>query len=154
MSLDPNDVSLIQSRLCGVCSLICFSVPYVCLSSKWRVLLCKSGVSVDVCSGYYPSNKFIKLYRVLATGPNLSLLTDHMSLLCSLDFSGIQLSRCRTCSRLNLLLLSTLHLCRFPFYMQVMILTRSYYKLSSLAITSVDGCCLHIIIHNSISHRT
>ena len=35
-------------------------------------------------------SKFIKLYRGIATGPNLSLTTDHMSLSCSLDFGGVQ----------------------------------------------------------------
>ena len=30
-------------------------------------------------------SKFIKLYRCVATGPNLSLTTDHMSLSHSLD---------------------------------------------------------------------
>ena len=38
-------------------------------------------------------------------------------------------------------------------YMQAMILTRSY-RLWGLAITSVDGCCLYIIIHNCILHGT
>ena len=37
--------------------------------------------------------------------------------------------------------------------MQVMILMRSYYRLLSLAITSVDRCCHYIIIQNSISCR-
>ena len=35
--------------------------------------------------------------------------------------------------------------------MQAMILTRSYNRLSSLAVTSVDGFCLYIIIHNNMS---
>ena len=48
-----------------------------------------------------------------------------------------------------LLLISTLHLCRYLLHMQVMILARSCGLLGS-AITSVDGCCLYIIIHNSI----
>ena len=32
----------------------------------------------------------VKLHRFIATGPNLSLTTDHMFLLHSLDFGGIQ----------------------------------------------------------------
>ena len=121
---------------------------------KWRDVLCISSASIDVWSGYCTSNKSIKLDRGVATGPNLSLTIHHMSLSCSLDFGGIQWSRWRNCSRLNLMLLLTLHPCRFQFYMQVMILMRSYYRLSSLAVASVDGCCLNIIIHNSILHRT
>ena len=35
-------------------------------------------------------SKNIKLFRDVATGPNLRLTTDHMFLLCSLDFGGIQ----------------------------------------------------------------
>ena len=96
----------------------------------------------------------IKLFRYTATGPNLSLTTDHMCLSCSLDFSFVQWSGCRNCFWLYVLLLLTLHPCRFPFHMQNMILMRSYYRLSSLAITSVDGCCLYISIHNSILCRT
>ena len=41
-----------------------------------------------------------------------------------------------------LLLLLTLHTCRFLFHTQVMILMSSYYRLSSLAVAPVDGCCL------------
>ena len=72
-------------------------------------------------------SKSIKLFRDVFTGPNLSLTTDHMFLLHSLDFGGIQWSGCRKCFRLYLLLLLTLCPCRFPFHMQVMILMRSYY---------------------------
>ena len=99
-------------------------------------------------------SKSIKLFRNVATGPNLSLTTDHIFLSCFLDFGGMQCPGCKTCFRLYLLLLSTLHPCRFLFHMQVMILMRSYYRLSRLAIASVDGCYLYIIIHNSISCRT
>ena len=35
-------------------------------------------------------SKSIKLFRDAATGPNLSLTKDHMCLLHSLDFGGIQ----------------------------------------------------------------
>ena len=35
-------------------------------------------------------SRSIKLFRDIATGPNLSLTTDHMFLMCSLDFGGIQ----------------------------------------------------------------
>ena len=45
-----------------------------------------------------------------------------------------------------LLVASVNSMCRFPFHMQVMILMKSYNRLSSLTITSVDGCCLYIII--------
>ena len=154
MSFDPTDVWLIQSRVSGACPLIWWGVCHMHVHLQSGQLLCKSGAFVDVWRSYCPSNKSINLYRGFATDPNLSLTTDHTSILHSLDFGGVQWSRCRSCSRLNLLLMLTLHPCRFLFYMQVMILARSYYRLSSLAITSVDWCCLYIIIHNSISHRT
>ena len=138
----------------NACPLISWCKPYVCASSKWSRVLCISGVSIDVRSGYCPSNKSTKLYRDVANGPNLCLTTDHMSLSCSLQFGVIQWSCCRKCIGQNLLLLLTLCPCRFSLNMQVMILVRSYYILSSLAVTSVDGCSLYIIIHNSILHRT
>ena len=117
---------------------------------KWlsvvHMLVC--GVAIVLQS------KSINLFRDAATGPNLSVTKDPMCILHSLDFGCIQWSRCRNCFWLYLLLLSTLCLCRFPFHMQDMILVRSYYRLSSLTIASVDGCCLYIIIHNSMSQRT
>ena len=54
---------------------------------------------------------------------------------------------------LHLLLTLTLCLCRYMLYMPAMILAR-YCRLLGLAITSVDGCCLYIIIHNCILHGT
>ena len=120
--IDPT-----KSKWCVSLDLLVHAIC-MCIFKVERV----GGVSVDVWSGYHPSNKFIKLYRGFATGPNLSLTTDHMSLSCSLAFGGIQWSGCRNYSRLNMLLLSTHCLCRFAFHMQVMILVRSYYRLSSL----------------------
>ena len=154
----PNNAWLIQSKVSGMCPLICWCMSYVCASSKVIQLLCINGyqwytwwcVKWLLSFKVSPSNCF----RDVATDPNLSLTTDHIFLLHSLDFCGIQLPGCRNCFRLYLLPLSTLHLCRFPFYMQVMILMRSYHGLFSLAVTSVDGCCLYIIIHNNISCRT
>ena len=43
--------------------------------------------------------------------------------------------------------------CRYSLHTQVMILMRSC-GLVGPAITSVEGCCLYIIIHNSILHGT
>ena len=143
---------MIDPRWCiSLDQLMC--MPYACASSKWRELLCISGLhllmwEVAIVLQISPSN----LCRGVASGPNLSLTRDHMSSSCSLDFGVVQWSWCRNCSGQNLLLLSTLHPCRFSFNMQVMILMRSYYGLSSPAVASVDGCCLYIIIHNSISH--
>ena len=98
---------------------------------KWvSVVMCEVAIVIQ--------GKSIKLFRDVATGPNLSLTTDHKFLLHSPDFGSIQWSRCRNCYRLNLLLLLTFCPCRFPFHIQVMILARSYYRLSSIAITSVD----------------
>ena len=128
-----------------------------CIFRGKRLIVCKwvSVVHMVMCEvAIVLQSKSIKLFRDVATGPNLSLTTYHMFLLHSLDFAGIQWSRSRNCFRLYLLLLLTLHPCRFLFQMQVMILTRSYYRLSSLAIPSVDRCCLYTIIHNIILHRT
>ena len=121
---------------------------------KMRDLLCISGASIDVKNGYCPSNKSTKLYRDVATGPNLCLTIDHMSLLHSLDFGVIQWSWYRTHSGWNLLPLSTLHLCRFSFNMQVMILVRSYYGTVQ---PSLHICRWVLPLHyhyNSIFHRT
>ena len=52
-----------------------------------------------------------------------------------------------------LLLTLTLCSCRYLLHMQAMILMRSC-RLWALAIISVDGCCLYIIIHNCILHGT
>ena len=101
-----------------------------------------------------PQGKSLKVFRDAVTGPNLCLTTDHMCLSHCLEFGGIQLSGCRNCFWTVSMLLSTLHPCRFPSIHRTWFLTRSYYRLSSFAVTSVDGCCLYIIIHNSISCRT
>ena len=121
---------------------------------KWSSW-CTDGVAVMYEVAIVFWSKSINWFRDSANGPNLRLTTDHMYLLHSLDF-GIcsQLSRCRNCFWLCLLLLLTLHPCRFPFHMQNMIFMRSYFRLFSLAIISVDGYYLDIIIHNSISCRT
>ena len=129
----------------------------VCIFKGERVIVCKwvSVVHLVMCeAAIVLQSKPIKLLRDVATGPNLSLTTDYMFLLGSLDFGGILWSRGRNCFRMYLLLLLTLSLCRLPLHMWDMILVMSYYRLSSLAITSVDGCFLYIIIHNNILCRT
>ena len=90
--LDPNDAWLIQCMsldqlTCAICMCI-FKV-------QWDTGYI-SDVSIDVGSGYCPSSKSIKLYRGVASGPNLSLTIDHMSLSCSLDFGVIQWSDVET----------------------------------------------------------
>ena len=65
-------------------------MPYACASSKWNEIPSVSDVSIDARNGYSPSNKSIKLYQGVSSGPHLSLTTDHMSLSCSLDFGVIQ----------------------------------------------------------------
>ena len=67
-------------------------MPYACAPSKCSEIPGISDVSIDVGSGYFPSNKSIKLYRGVASGPNLILTVDHMSLSHSLDFGVIQWS--------------------------------------------------------------
>ena len=164
LSVESNSVNVskwclldpIRSKWCMSIDLLVCAIC-ACLFKGERVIVCKciSVVHMVMCEvAIILQSKFIKLFRGVATGPNLSRTTDHVFLLCFLDFGGIQWSGCRNCFRLYLLLLFTLHPCRFLFHMQDMILMRSYYRLSSLAVTSVDGCCLYIIIHNSISHRT
>ena len=124
-----NDAWLIQSKVSGVCPLICWCMLYVHASSKMKELMCINGYQwytwwcVKQLLSFKASPS--KLFRDVATGPNLSLTTDDMFLLCSLDFGCIQWSGCENCSRLNLLLLLTLCPCRFPFHTQVMILVRS-----------------------------
>ena len=147
--LDRNDAWFIQCvSLDQPIHAICVCIFKVQRDTRYSDMFIGDG------SGYYPLDKFIKLYIGVASGPNLSLAIDHMFLLHFLDFAVIQWSLCRNCSGWNLLLLSTLHLCRFSFNMQLMILMRSNYRLSSLAIASVDGCCLYIVIHNNTSCRT
>ena len=80
VSLDPNDIWLMQARVSGTCPLICWCVPYACVSSNLQELLCISGTPDDVWSGYCPSNKSTNnMYKDFATGSYLSLTTDHMS---------------------------------------------------------------------------
>ena len=132
----------------------------MCDSSKVKIF-CSSSVNLGVhvwitaSSGYCLSNLNLSSFRDAVTGPVLSLTTNHVCPLCFLDFCGfcIQWSRFRNFFWRCLLLLLTLHPCRFSFHMQIMILMRSHNRLSSLAIASVDGCCLYIIIHNSMSWR-
>ena len=152
--IGPNDAWWIKLKVSGAYLLIFWCMPYVHVSSKVAMLLCLNGYQQYtwwcVESAIVLQSKYIKLFRDVATGPNLSLTC----LSCSLNFGGIQWSWCWNCFWLYLLLMLTLCPCRFPFHTQDIILARSYYRLSNLAVTSVDGCCLYIIIHNSISHRT
>ena len=150
------------TEVSGTCPLICWHVLFfACFLKGGSVIIscliisCLHVVVVLCEVAIVLQSKCIRPFRDTATGLNLSLTTDHMYLLHSMDFgSSIQWSWCRNYFWLCLLLLSTLCLCRFPFHMQDMILMRSYYRLSSLAITSVDGCFLYIITHKSILHRT
>ena len=137
---------------CTICACFCKGESVIVL---WLNIRCAHVVVVLCKAAIVLQNKYINFFRDVATGPTLSLTTNHMRSLHSL-ISGIsiQWSECRSCIWLCLLLLSTLYLYRFQFHTQVMILARSYKRLSILAITSVDGCCLYIIIHNSMSHRT
>ena len=49
-----------------------------------------SGTHGGVLSGYCPSKQSIKMVKDVATGPNLSLTTDHMFILPFLHFGCIQ----------------------------------------------------------------
>ena len=64
-----------------------------CLFIGERLIVCKwvSVVHLVMCEAAIVfQSKSIKPFRDVATGPNLSLTTDHMFLSCFLDFDGIQ----------------------------------------------------------------
>ena len=65
--------------VCAICT---------CIFKGERVIVFKwlSVVLLVMCEvAIVLQSKSIKLFRDVATGPNLSLTTDHMCLLCSLD---------------------------------------------------------------------
>ena len=65
-------------------------MPYVCASSKVKSIIVfewLSGVHMVVCkAAIILQSKSTKLFMDVATGPDLSLTTDHMCLLHSPDF--------------------------------------------------------------------
>ena len=76
-----------------MCPLICWNVPYAHTSSNVKVIVCKwlSAVHLVMCEAAIVfQSKSIKPFRDVANGPKLSLTTDHMYLLHSLHFGGIQ----------------------------------------------------------------
>ena len=131
-----------------------------CVSSKVKNF-CSLSVNLEVHMVDH-GNKWLLFFnyksvislRDAVAGPILSLTTNHVCSSCFQDFGSfypmIQLQELL----LTVLVASVNTLFRFPFHMQVMILIRSYNRLCTLAITSVDGCCLYIIIHNSMLPRT
>ena len=83
--------------------------------------------------------------RCLASGQILSLATSHLTLHHSLDFGfGGKSSGCRNCFWQDWLA------CSLLFNVQDMILLGSC-RFLNRASTSLDGCCLYIIIHNGMS---
>ena len=89
--------------------------------------------------------------RCHASGQILSLAKIYLILLHSLDFCfGGQWLGCRNCFWQDWLLTMTLQPCCLSFNVQDIMLMRSYRFLNHAA-TSADGCCLYIIIHNSMS---
>ena len=110
--MDPNW----WTEVSDACPLIYGCMPSVCTFSKVKVLLFFDWLSVVhmlwLCCVKHLLSFTVSLsicFRDVATGPNLSLTTDHMYLSCSLDIGMfIQWSRCRNCFWLCLLLLSTL----------------------------------------------
>ena len=65
----------------------------LCIFKGERVIVHKwlSVVHLVMCEvAIVLQSKSIRLFRDVATGQNLSLITDHMFLLHSLDFGGIQ----------------------------------------------------------------
>ena len=89
--------------------------------------------------------------RCHASGQILSLVISHSFLLYCLDFgfSG-QWSGWRNCFWQSWLLTMALQPHSLPFHTQVMILVGSY-RFFNCTSTSVDGCYLYNIIHNSTS---
>ena len=81
----PNDALIdpIKSKWCVSLDLLA-CMPYACASSKGeRVIVYKwlSVVHLVMCEvAIVLQSKSIKLFRDVATGPNLSLTTDHMFL--------------------------------------------------------------------------
>ena len=131
--------SLWRSILC----LKIWCVPVIYWTSKGKVidqlLLC----ILLFCSIL----KLLLLYAV----SNLSLVAEVMTFLCPLDFGWFfQWPLYRDFQWLWLLLTLTLWPCTRH---SIAILMRSC-RFGFLAITSIDGCYLYIIIHNCILHVT
>ena len=81
VSMCSHDAWLDQFGESGACPLICWHMPYVCASSKMKELMCTNGypwwcVKQLLSFKVSPS----KLFTNVATGPNLSLTTDHMTI--------------------------------------------------------------------------
>ena len=80
--MGPNNAIWVQSEVCGAYPLIWWHVPYVCASSKVKgVIIFKwlSVVHLVVCEvAIALQSKSIKLFKGVATGPSLSLTTEHM----------------------------------------------------------------------------
>ena len=140
----------------GVCTLICCHMPYA--SSKVTVVLCLNGYWLYTwqCVKWLMSFK-ASLSNCLGI---LQLEQTYVwkETICAYHIPWILVvfndPDAWTAFKLCLFLLWTLFPCRFLFHIQDMILTRSYYILSTLATASVDGCCLYIMIHSSVSYRT
>ena len=104
------------------------------------------GIKGDIICPYYQFES-----RCHASGQILSLKMSHLALPHSLNFDfGGQWSGCRNCFWQDQLLTMTLCPCSLLLNVQDMILVGSYRFLNCTS-TSVDGCCLYIIIHNGMS---
>ena len=141
-------VLMIQNWYQSTWPLMCGCMWYVHCSSKVNRHYC----SIIGWSGYCHSRYIYQLIHRGATAGSI-LQQIICTLSCSLDLdvlsndlhAGIP-NDCVCC-------FCWLCPCRFLFHMLVMIPVRSC-SLFGLAITSVEGCCLYIIIHNSILHQT
>ena len=142
-SMDPNW----WTGVSGMYTLICWHMPYVHLSSKVKVLLCLNGYQLYTwwCVKwlFVFQSKSIKLFRDAATGPNLSLTTDVMCLLhvpwilvVSNDPDAGTAFDCMSVASVDSVYVGSHSICRTWFFWGFTI------GWSSLAIASVDGCCL------------
>ena len=84
------------TEVSGMYPLICWCMPLqrqkcYCVLNGYQLYTCGGS---GVWSNYCPSKQVYQtVFRDSATGPNISLTTDHICLLCSLDFGCVQWSR-------------------------------------------------------------
>ena len=90
------DGSRLVNRVSGMCPLICWGVSFcMCFFKSESVIVsrltinCQHVVNVLCEVAIVLHSRSVNLFRDTATGPNLGLTTNHVCLLCSLDFGGL-----------------------------------------------------------------
>ena len=123
---------------CAICVLF-FKVELVLLMSNSTKWLLSFKEHPSICAG------------VVMSGLILSFTTDIMYISMFPGFwKWIPMIHMHELL-MHLLFMSTLCPCRYLLYMQAMVFARSCGLFGSV-ITSVDGCCLYIIVHNRSLH--